>query len=302
MKLPITIFAICLLLLFQGLSAYSQFTRLGPAKLKVLYTLTWQEDSLNPFHLRDNKMVMLTGAEHSLFASYGTFFLDSVARSNPNITSEKFRQLNPPRHHQQYRINKNFQTQQITISDRIFVDAFKYTLQMDAIQWRLTGYTGAILGYSVQKAIASFGGRIWEAWFTREIPHSDGPYKFSGLPGLILKVHDTRRHYAFEAKSISATLEMIYKYTRSDIIHTTFERFLEAQKKFNQDFINNIRASGVPLHESFNRDAQRLEEGVRRRNNPIVLRADQQISRFADEQISRLADLKMSSRVAATLW
>ncbi|MEJ7664771.1 MAG: GLPGLI family protein [Hymenobacter sp.] len=37
-----------------------------------------------------------------------------------------------------------------------------------------------------------------EAWFTREVPVGDGPYKFYGLPGLIVKVRDTRGHYDFE--------------------------------------------------------------------------------------------------------
>ena len=42
-----------------------------------------------------------------------------------------------------------------------------------------------------QKATTSYGGRDWIAWFTAEIPFQDGPYKFYGLPGLIVKMEDT---------------------------------------------------------------------------------------------------------------
>lgn len=43
----------------------------------------------------------------------------------------------------------------------------------------------------------NFGGRIWTAWFAPEIKIADGPYKFSGLPGLILKLEDDKGDYRF---------------------------------------------------------------------------------------------------------
>ncbi len=36
------------------------------------------------------------------------------------------------------------------------------------------------------------------AWYTTEIPINDGPYKFFGLPGLIIKLYDEKEHYVFE--------------------------------------------------------------------------------------------------------
>ena len=44
--------------------------------------------------------------------------------------------------------------------------------------------------YKTQKATAEFGGRSWIAWFSQELPFQDGPYKFYGLPGLIVHVED----------------------------------------------------------------------------------------------------------------
>ncbi|MDR2126438.1 MAG: GLPGLI family protein, partial [Prevotellaceae bacterium] len=39
-------------------------------------------------------------------------------------------------------------------------------------------------------------------WFTNEIPVKEGPWKFNGLPGLIVKVYDTQEHYDFELTSV----------------------------------------------------------------------------------------------------
>ena len=40
-------------------------------------------------------------------------------------------------------------------------------------------------------------GRNYHAWFAPEIPLNEGPWKFNGLPGLILEVYDTQDHYHF---------------------------------------------------------------------------------------------------------
>lgn len=41
------------------------------------------------------------------------------------------------------------------------------------------------------------GGRKWAAWFTPDVPLNFGPYKFQGLPGLIVSVSDAKSHYSF---------------------------------------------------------------------------------------------------------
>ena len=48
-----------------------------------------------------------------------------------------------------------------------------------------------------QKALGEFRGRKYIAWFTSDIPLSDGPWKFCGLPGLILAVQDTEAYFVF---------------------------------------------------------------------------------------------------------
>lgn len=47
------------------------------------------------------------------------------------------------------------------------------------------------------------GGRQWIAWFTSEIPLSEGPYKFGGLPGLILEVADSEGDYRYTCIGIA---------------------------------------------------------------------------------------------------
>lgn len=56
--------------------------------------------------------------------------------------------------------------------------------------WKIHSETKKIDKFSCQKATVSFRGRNYTAWFTEEIPVSFGPWKFQGLPGLILEVYE----------------------------------------------------------------------------------------------------------------
>ncbi|MBU2929794.1 GLPGLI family protein [Winogradskyella psychrotolerans] len=59
--------------------------------------------------------------------------------------------------------------------------------------WQITEETKNIGEYLCYKATTeNFRGRNYEVWFTYEIPVSTGPWKFHGLPGLILEVHDDK--------------------------------------------------------------------------------------------------------------
>lgn len=48
-----------------------------------------------------------------------------------------------------------------------------------------------ILGYECQMAETTFRGRHWKVWFTLDIPLSIGPWKFGGLPGLVLQAESS---------------------------------------------------------------------------------------------------------------
>lgn len=60
--------------------------------------------------------------------------------------------------------------------------------------WELHAETKEISGFTCQKATIKFRGRNYTAWFTTDIPVQFGPWKFQGLPGLILEVYDEDRY------------------------------------------------------------------------------------------------------------
>lgn len=63
--------------------------------------------------------------------------------------------------------------------------------------WKISSEKAKIGAYNAQKATTEFGGKKWTAWFSSELPFQDGPYKFSGLPGLIVKIEDEGKNYSW---------------------------------------------------------------------------------------------------------
>ena len=77
-----------------------------------------------------------------------------------------------------------------------------YTEPTPKQNWQIGNETKTIVGYQCQKATCSFRGRNYTAWFAVDIPLSYGPWKFCGLPGLILKVQEDAKEYVFECVGI----------------------------------------------------------------------------------------------------
>ena len=90
---------------------------------------------------------------------------------------------------------------QLTYTDKI-LKPFTYTEEMESLQWELAVKDSLILGYVCNKATCSFRGRIWTAYYTPDIPLPSGPWKLSGLPGLILYATDDSGTFSFEAIGI----------------------------------------------------------------------------------------------------
>lgn len=71
------------------------------------------------------------------------------------------------------------------------------------IRWKLNSEEKEIGGLLCRKATGYFRGRNYEAWYTPEIPVSLGPWKFQGLPGVILEVYDQKKEVFFSATAIN---------------------------------------------------------------------------------------------------
>lgn len=74
--------------------------------------------------------------------------------------------------------------------------------EMGNYKWELTSNTKEILGYKCREAKTKHRGRDYIAFFTTDIPFKAAPWKFHGLPGVVLSIETTDEFVKAEAMSL----------------------------------------------------------------------------------------------------
>lgn len=268
MKYKTTTF-LFLLITFQVFSQIDEYS-----KYVIIYNLTHQSDSTDIDSKRSENMLLLVGKEISQFESYNKHKRDSLIANMKNGSLENFSMSsmpNFPRTKVHYKIFKNYPKDSITVYDNIFTDKFEYK-ESKNINWKIYSDTLTINGYKSQKAKTSFGGREYEAWFTTDIPISDGPYKFCGLPGLITKISDSKQHYVFEIISVSEKKIKMYNFSsKKSHFLTDKKTFLKKLQESKENAINRMAEMGFIVSDE---SKQQVKRKIKAKNNPIELKFD----------------------------
>jgi len=183
---------------------------LDSAYLKCSYTLRFVQNAEKPENKKSEEMLLLVGKQMSHFFSYTEFQTDSLHATMTHEQIMASMQTGSYRFGSfKYHLFKNYPSGKITTTDAIAMNNYRYEEPYEKPEWEILSDTMTILGYNAQKATTSFRGRDYVAWFTMEIPISNGPWKFTGLPGLILNISDTQNHYVFECSGIETPQEKI---------------------------------------------------------------------------------------------
>ncbi|GHA48569.1 hypothetical protein GCM10007103_31860 [Salinimicrobium marinum] len=250
---------------------------------KITYDLTYQPDSTNTELKKKEKMSLYIGNETSRFSSAGKAIGDSLksAFDYSNFDQAAFVRMRKqiPGTEFEYYIYKGVPAEKITYALEIVTDKYRYTDNKNLFNWTVLDERDTIAGFRVQKATTSFAGRYFIAWFTEEIPISEGPYKFNGLPGLIVKIGDDKGHYVFELTRIKKLKDPIpFTFQMEDLIDTEKEKLSELEKEYKRDPVGFSERSvpGVKIQYGSGTDRKKIEqerkEKLKKQNNPLELR------------------------------
>lgn len=150
-------------------------------------------------------------------------------------------------------VYQNLSEETITYYDQKCGDEYyKYTESWDDQNWQICDSTKNIIGYECIMALADYHGRQWTVWFTPEIPLPIGPWKFCGLPGLILEASESKGDYSWVADGIANTekeIRAVYKPQQ----YTTVERkiMLRKGRSYLENPIANLEAKlGICLKKA----------------------------------------------------
>ena len=197
------------LLLLIGFRAFSQ-QQPYPYQIEVKYKMRSQPDSTDKQNIKEEFVSLLIGDAQSLFCATNYLIVDSAIRAE----TLKGNSLGPS---MEFLLANRTRSTLVVFKDSKNIIAYErmagfifpatihyYQEPKSQFGWKILEDTLSIGGIPCQKATADFGGRKWEAWFAASIPISEGPYKFNGLPGLILKVNDSQGYWNFDLASIQS--------------------------------------------------------------------------------------------------
>lgn len=208
---------------------------------EVKYQIRFLPDSNVNDYITEIAQLFITDNK-SLFAVENKLISDSIAFLGLDET--KYRGTT----RQRYIIFKDYKKDVIQHLEEFAVRTQWFSCEelISEMNWLIKDDTMTIAGMHCQKAELYFGNRNWTAWFSTEIPISDGPYKFSGLPGLILDIYDQNKSWQISMLSINKLQEPKHidlSYIPNPL-HVSKEEFKKQKLYYRENLIDIQNAGG----------------------------------------------------------
>ncbi|WP_213196445.1 GLPGLI family protein [Cloacibacterium caeni] len=244
---------------------------------RFIYDVVYKKDSTSNITTKENYILDI-GTKETKYYTYDFFVADSLITNN--IPFPKEMKLN---------------TSDIIVHKNNNNEFFQYDLLENTVlqlqtndtqKWNLSQEKKNVKNLSLQKAITTWGGRNWTAWFAEEIPFQEGPYKFHGLPGLIVEIYDDKKNYHFElvrSEKIKEEENQFIEMSEKLGIPITWEKYKTAKLKYYESPVNFIKNSAENSEQLYLNDGtivnsknskeidEQLKNSIRKYNNPIEL-------------------------------
>lgn len=228
----------------------SKRTVVDNAKLGAFYALKFRKDSTKLNEYTEAQTVLMISDNYLLFGDYNRLAFDSIndylaaSKRNARNTQARSEWMDAINKWSYFFVTLTDLTKlQTTVQTYDVLRSYEYTYPTPHMEWQLVPGDTLIQNYPCKKATCTFSGRNYVAWYTESIPLPYGPYLFSGLPGLIMEIQDTRRNWIFTNNGLGkmSKYPSMYLYKKTyieDLIVTTREKALSGYRNDIEDFEN----------------------------------------------------------------
>ena len=245
---------------------------LDNARYRVYYRMEFSQDVENLDLRTETQTILLIGERYSAFLDHNALradsLMDAAYRSNAGLEETiraltlggvvRFRTT----------VIKNYPERgSFTFQESIMTDEHRYVDNDVNISWTLVNEEREIAGHVARKATTTFRGRDYIAWFAPSIPISEGPFVFSGLPGLILEIYDTENHYRFTINGFAAATEDTPIYLRNrNLVHSSRDDVRRMVRNLSEN--PGMMLQALSGEVTINAPGMSNEEVQRRLNRP----------------------------------
>ncbi|WP_295654796.1 GLPGLI family protein [uncultured Mucilaginibacter sp.] len=179
------------------------------AQAMVHYKFTWLRDTTQRDKPYTENMVLFVGQNASVYKSYDKKLQadlmkkqiqEQMASGAHNFNVSSRGESTSSEYFQ-------FPNENKLIRKESLMTAYLIEEPFPIIKWKIKADTSTIGNLHCQKAMAHFKGRDYTAWFCSELPYRAGPWKLSGLPGLIVEAYDTKKEVVFKFDGIDPVIK-----------------------------------------------------------------------------------------------
>lgn len=210
MKKPLLIFTIAMM---AGYVVRAQ--KVDTAKAIVKYKFTHIRDTLNRDKPYTENMILFLGQTASAYKSYDKKLQDAMVKKQiqeqvaasagggpVNISVKRNGGATTQGEIYQFPLENK-----LVRKENLMITKYRIEEPMPLIKWKISTDTMSFGTLHCQKATGHFKGRDYTAWFCPDLPFHAGPWKLSGLPGLIVEAYDTNKEVMFKFDGMEAVVK-----------------------------------------------------------------------------------------------
>lgn len=253
---------------------------------RFMYEYKFVMDSTNKEDVKNELMYLDAFKEGSHFYSRTVFESDSIMKADLEKQLKATGSINVRSDMRKgdvrYSVTKTYPKYDVFMHTRLLSDQYKVA-EDRKMNWKISSEKQKIGEWNAQKAETDFGGRHWIAWFSTDIPVQDGPYKFHGLPGIIVKLEDRTGTHRFELKGIKNSVqkvEMPFSAKEIAINRKQYNRLVEDYENDPTKGYRQMQMGGMVMimadgqSADMKKQEEIIKERLRKNNNKIELKRD----------------------------
>lgn len=222
---------------YLGFSQIEKFDLVFTYKVKAKFYKDILEGNAN------ENMILLIGKNNSLYMSPSRYKIDSARLAIKSRKGDIYELLDYESKFPDYILNssvfKHFKNNKLHFDRKADNVSFRIEEEIPRFNWKIKNKFKEILNYKCQLAILNYKGRDYEAWFTTKIPLQNGPWKFGGLPGLIVQIYDTTDQFSFKLIGVSKK-KHTYVRNKSKIIIVKNKNLLKSVRNYYKQSLNEV--------------------------------------------------------------
>lgn len=275
------------------------FSALYSAQIqRFTYEYTFVKDSTNKADIKKETMLLDIKNKGSKYYSYDVSVTDSIMNAElekQGSTTNIMAFAKPNSNYKgviRSKVTKEYPDYKTYLHTSLSSD-FYIVEESGKPVWKIHLQKEKIGNYTAQKATTSYLGRQWTAWFCTDLPFQDGPYKFYGLPGLIVKLEDKNKGHVITLIGNKTMKEPVNQNTadgpneiavNNDQFNKLWQEYVQDPNKITRQKIassgvdaqgnstfNFVDASGKKLdaNEVMRNNEKRFKEYLKKDNNKL---------------------------------